>query len=53
MYNEIDRNTLFSGTANIIDRSTMNATFLLTQESLKRMVKNAIREIKKDLKNKR
>jgi len=35
MYNEIDRNTLFCGTAKTTDRSTMNATFLLTQASLK------------------
>ena len=35
MYQEIDRNALFCGTAKTEDRSTMNATFLLTQASLK------------------
>ena len=29
LYNEIDRNPLFIGTANVADRSNMNATFLL------------------------
>jgi phosphoserine aminotransferase len=33
IYNEIDRNSLFSGTANIEDRSNMNATFALNDES--------------------
>ena len=32
LYNEIDRNPLFEGTANVEDRSTMNATFLLKNE---------------------
>lgn len=32
LYSEIDRNSLFEGTAQIEDRSTMNATFLLTNE---------------------
>ncbi|CAI8346711.1 MAG: Phosphoserine aminotransferase [Owenweeksia sp. TMED14] len=35
IYKEIDRNNLFSGTANFEDRSTMNACFLLHNESLK------------------
>jgi phosphoserine aminotransferase len=30
LYDEIDRNPLFIGTANVTDRSNMNATFLLT-----------------------
>lgn len=34
IYNEIDRNELFIGTANKEDRSTMNATFLLKDENL-------------------
>ena len=34
LYTEIDRNTLFKGTAAIEDRSTMNATFVLTDETL-------------------
>ncbi|OYU80042.1 MAG: phosphoserine transaminase [Flavobacterium sp. BFFFF1] len=33
LYTEIDRNPLFKGTANVEDRSTMNATFLLNDES--------------------
>jgi phosphoserine aminotransferase len=32
LYNEIDRNSLFIGTANVEDRSNMNATFLLVDE---------------------
>jgi phosphoserine aminotransferase len=32
LYAEIDRNPLFKGTANIEDRSTMNATFVLNDE---------------------
>ena len=32
LYSEIDKNTLFKGSANIEDRSTMNATFLLNNE---------------------
>lgn len=35
LYNEIDQNPLFEGTANKNDRSNMNATFVLTNESLK------------------
>jgi phosphoserine aminotransferase len=33
LYTEIDRNPLFKGTANVEDRSTMNATFLLNDEN--------------------
>lgn len=33
LYSEIDRNPLFKGTANVEDRSTMNACFLLKDES--------------------
>ena len=33
LYTEIDRNPLFKGTANVTDRSTMNATFLLNDEN--------------------
>ena len=32
IYNEVDRNPLFKGTANIEDRSNMNATFDLTNQ---------------------
>ena len=32
IYNEIDRNPLFTGTANKEDRSNMNITFLLTEK---------------------
>ena len=35
MYSEIDRNSLFTGTAVKEDRSNMNATFTLTNEHLK------------------
>lgn len=34
LYGEIDRNALFTGTAATEDRSNMNATFLLTDETL-------------------
>jgi phosphoserine aminotransferase len=34
LYTEIDRNPLFKGTAEVEDRSNMNATFVLTDESL-------------------
>jgi phosphoserine aminotransferase len=34
LYNEIDNNPLFEGTAAKEDRSNMNATFVLTDESL-------------------
>ena len=33
MYEEIDRNPLFKGAANVEDRSNMNATFLLKDEN--------------------
>jgi phosphoserine aminotransferase len=33
-YNELDRNSLFVGTADKVDRSRMNATFLLKDEAL-------------------
>ena len=33
LYNEIDRNPLFVGTAAVEDRSTMNACFLLNDEA--------------------
>ncbi|WP_306352759.1 3-phosphoserine/phosphohydroxythreonine transaminase [Flavobacterium sp. '19STA2R22 D10 B1'] len=33
LYTEIDRNPLFTGTAHVEDRSTMNATFLLKDET--------------------
>lgn len=35
LYGEIDRNSLFNGTADREDRSEMNATFVLKDESLK------------------
>ena len=35
LYNEIDNNALFNGFANKEDRSTMNATFTLADDSLK------------------
>ncbi len=35
LYGEIDRNPLFKGTTAVEDRSPMNATFVLTNESLK------------------
>jgi phosphoserine aminotransferase len=45
LYSEIDRNPLFMGTAAVEDRSTMNATFLLTnpehQETFDKMWKEA------------
>ncbi|MGL2967184.1 3-phosphoserine/phosphohydroxythreonine transaminase [Flavobacterium sp. XGLA_31] len=45
LYNEIDRNTMFKGTAAVADRSNMNATFLLEnpefQESFDKMWKEA------------
>ena len=34
LYNEIDRNTLFSGLVDVTDRSMMNATFKLNNENL-------------------
>ena len=35
LYNEIDRNGLFTGAAEVADRSNMNATFVLTDETNK------------------
>jgi phosphoserine aminotransferase len=35
LYNEIDNNPLFKGTARLEDRSSMNVTFLLNDESKK------------------
>lgn len=35
LYNEIDRNSLFRGTAEVEDRSVMNVTFVLNDESHK------------------
>ncbi|MCO6498744.1 MAG: aminotransferase class V-fold PLP-dependent enzyme, partial [Vicingus serpentipes] len=35
LYNEIDNNPLFEGTAAKEDRSNMNVTFVLTNESMK------------------
>ena len=34
IYNQIDNSSLFSGTANIEDRSSMNVTFTLTNDAL-------------------
>ncbi len=36
IYNEVDRNPLFKGTANVEDRSNMNATFDLTNQDVKK-----------------
>lgn len=36
IYSEIDRNSLFFGNAEVVDRSMMNATFFLKDESLTR-----------------
>ena len=44
IYNEIDRNPLFEGFAAKEDRSTMNATFTLTNESLKETFDNLCKE---------
>lgn len=41
LYNEIDSNPLFEGVAAKEDRSVMNATFVLTDESLKEKFDNA------------
>ena len=40
LYNEIDRNPLFKGLVEKEDRSTMNATFALTDEGLKETFDN-------------
>lgn len=44
IYNEIDRNPLFTGFAAIEDRSMMNATFNLTDESHKEKFNNLLKE---------
>jgi phosphoserine aminotransferase len=44
IYNEIDRNSLFGGTAHIEDRSNMNATFALNNENLKETFDNMLQE---------
>lgn len=44
IYNEIDRNPLFKGFAAKEDRSNMNATFTLTDESLKETFDNMCKE---------
>ena len=42
LYSEIDRNNLFEGTANIEDRSNMNVTFTLKDETLKETFDNML-----------
>lgn len=44
LYNEIDRNPLFEGTAAVEDRSPMNATFLLKDETLKETFDKMVKE---------
>ncbi len=44
MYNEIDRNDLFSGYTNIEDRSIMNATFNIKSNDLKLIFENMCHE---------
>ena len=44
LYSEIDLNPVFEGYANIEDRSLMNATFNLTDESLKSTFENMLKE---------
>ena len=44
LYNEIDRNPLFNGVVAKEDRSTMNATFILTDESLTETFNNMWKE---------
>ena len=44
LYNEIDRNPLFKGAVAKEDRSTMNATFILTDESLTETFNNMWKE---------
>lgn len=44
LYNEIDRNPLFEGTAALEDRSPMNATFLLKDDSLKATFDQMVKE---------
>ena len=40
LYTEIDRNTLFKGTANKEDRSNMNVCFLLTDNTKEELFNN-------------
>ena len=42
LYSEIDRNNLFEGTANIEDRSNMNVTFTLKDETIKETFDNML-----------
>ena len=42
LYNEIDRSSLFKGTANLEDRSTMNVTFTLENEDLNEHFNNML-----------
>lgn len=44
VYNEIDRNDLFKGFAAVEDRSTMNATFSLNNDSHKELFDNLCKE---------
>jgi phosphoserine aminotransferase len=44
IYNEIDRNSLFAGTAHIEDRSNMNATFALTNGDVKETFDSMLQE---------
>lgn len=44
LYDEIDRNPLFEGTAANEDRSVMNVTFVMTQEGLDEKFLNAAKE---------
>ena len=44
LYNEIDRNPYFKGTANKEDRSNMNVTFILTDDSKKEIFEKLIKE---------
>lgn len=44
LYSEIDLNPVFAGYANKEDRSIMNATFNLTDESLKTIFENLLKE---------
>ncbi len=44
LYGEIDRNSLFKGTAEVEDRSNMNACFLLNNEDYKERFENMLKE---------
>jgi len=44
IYSEIDLNPLFEGFSNKVDRSTMNATFTLTNEDLKETFETMVKE---------